>query len=221
MDPTPSPAPQSPEENSSLESKSEGEEAKISASRIPGLFEQLGSYHEHLVRAIHTHSNGSSAPISAYVDAAGGLHGRLYVFADEQNYYGKEAEEVVADFRAHYGALMESAAIRSYLIIDHQTPIGETQQGAMRVQYHFLGEEPNEIRLPYAVTEEGYSYHGFEAFSQEENHQLFNTPLREGHNYYDEKVVIEAPTTTLENGVVVITANELDLNNLYAAELAP
>ena len=183
-----------------------------------GLWEDLAPFHQHLLHAVHIHSRGSTAPLSAYLSIDGSVTGRLYVFADENAIYGEEANVVVDKLRSSYETMLGGGEITAYVLVEHGVDVSDpTNGGAMLVHYRFAGEEEASVHMPYRYDEEGVQYRGFTEFTAEENQAYFATQLEEGKQLWTDKVEMTVPTSTTPAGVEVQLANQFDLRNLYAA----
>ena len=187
------------------------------------LYSAMSRYNEYIVRFMNMQHQGNYAPISAYEHAAGGISGFLYVIGDDAS-YSLSAQEVIDRMENRFEQELAQGKINSYVILyhsqfandtNHQLANDDHEFKAITISYHFNNGEKGKIGLPYSFGNDELTYHGFANFSQEENNLIFRTPLKNNHDYFQDREEITAPVSENEIGLKIKKTNNSDLSNTW------
>jgi hypothetical protein len=203
--------------------KKNTEETTNSAPRQSTLFSQISRYNEYIVRFITMQQQGNYAPIAAYEKPNGEITGFLYLMAEGDS-YTLSAGEVIGKMEQTFEAWLNTGEIKSYTIFyhsqfdndnNHQIANKDQELKAITIAYHFKNEAAGKIGLPYFFENEQVAYHTISVFSEQENNIIFNTPLKQGFNYFQHTERITAPETQNSIGLKIKKSNNYDLSNMW------
>lgn len=179
-------------------------------------------YAEYLQVFISFHQNGNLAPIAAYENADGSLTGYLYINSNPT--YTLLADEVVSKIANELGQRLSDNKILSYTIfyhspfandLNHVVAMDDADLRAISVYYQRKGHPVAFVGLPYELKEDSLNYKGFADFSRADNDRIFQTPLRQGHNYFAERENLDPPVTTNAAGIHITSSNSVSISDTW------
>ena len=186
------------------------------------LFNLVNRYSEYINLFIGMQQQGNYAPISAYQEQNGELTGYLFVNGEET--YTLSAGEAVERMKSDLTAKLNNGEIISYTILyhsqfqnddNHQLATADEELKAISIVYGSAQNLNGTIGLPYRFEEENVLYGGFRVFTQEENNILFSAKLKEGKDYFQERVEIKSEIIQNEAGLNIKKTNVADLSNTW------
>lgn len=191
------------------------------------LYAALRKYNAYIVQFIHFQQQGNYAPIAAYEGTDGTLTGFLFVNADEA--YTLSVFEVVSRMEQELGSRLAQGSIKSYVVLYHSMfaqndnhTIAERNEDlkAITIVYNIAGYQAGKIGLTYTFDSDGgITYQGIREFTQEQNTEIFQTPLQQGKNYFAERVEARSEETENAAGLKIAKFNTGTLSNLWGGIL--
>lgn len=186
------------------------------------LFTLMNTYAEYINLFIGMQQQGNYAPISAYQKQNGELTGYLFVNGEET--YTLSAGEAVERMKSDLTAKLNNGEIISYTILyhsqfqnddNHHLATADEELKAISIVYGSAQNLYGAIGLPYHFEEESVRYQGFPMFTQEENNILFSAKLKDGKDYFQERVEIKSEIIQNEAGLNIKKTNIADLSNTW------
>ncbi|MGH1334768.1 MAG: hypothetical protein ACRBFS_01475 [Aureispira sp.] len=188
------------------------------------LFQAVEPYGVYLMLYVRMQSQGNYAPIAAYEAPNGEMIGFLYVNGEDDS-YSFSATEAIDKMTAHFEQQLEKGALLSYAIFyhssfnkdgNHAVALRDTDLKAISMRYHFKKEGKGALALPYKFQKEEITYAGIEGFAPEEIDRLFNIPVEEGKDYFQDREEIIPPSEENEIGLLIKKSNTHNLHNTWS-----
>ncbi|MDH6250965.1 hypothetical protein M2347_000692 [Chryseobacterium sp. H1D6B] len=185
-------------------------------------YDKIKIYNEYIVNFIGLQLRGDYAPVAAYENENGGVQGFLYLVTDDS--YTISAQEVIDKMEDRFENELKDGRIKSYIILyhsqfennnNHKLALKEEDLKAVSILYHFKDSDKAKIGLPYVFENDEINYKGFSDFSQEQNNEIMNTQLVEGHDYFKDREEVKAPESENEIGIRMKKSNTGTLANTW------
>ncbi len=185
------------------------------------LFDFIKIYSEYIVRFIGMQIQGNYSPIAAYEKTNGEIIGYLYIAEDTS--YNISIEEVISNMEIEFEKDADQNVINSYTIFyhskfkndnNHSVATTNGDFNAISIKYK-AADFSGFLGLPYSFDEDQITFNGISGFSVEQNNLIMNTPLTEGKDYFQERVVIEPQIIENEIGLKIKKVNNGTLGDMW------
>ncbi|WP_276380553.1 hypothetical protein [Flavobacterium sp. H4147] len=179
-------------------------------------------YSEYIVRFIGMQLQNNYAPIAAYQKTDGEIIGYLYIAKDIS--YNLSAAEVISNMEIEFEKRLNEKSIKSYVILYHSNFQDDNNHSvskkndeftAISIKYKTTDLKGN-LGLRYFFNEDQISFDGISTFSREQNNLILKTELKEGKDYFQERVIIEEQIIENEIGLKIKKVNNGTVGDMWA-----
>ncbi len=185
--------------------------------------EVVDTYRTYTTLYLQMQLQGNYSPIAAYELPDGTLQGFLYSQGNDTS-YDLSATEVIERMTKRFEQQLREQTIRSYVLLyhsqlehsnDHRPATTDKELRGLSIVYHFYGKEKGAQGMPYEFKGEQVEFGNFSALSATENDRVFNAPLEEGKDYFQDREEIVTPRHENEVGLVIRKSNLLTLHDTW------
>ncbi|PIF33902.1 hypothetical protein CLU81_4530 [Flavobacterium sp. 9] len=194
----------------------------VSIENPDKIFDFIKIYSEYIVRFMGMQMQGNYSPIAAYEKTDGEIIGYLYIAKDMS--YNRSIEEVISDMEIEFEKRLSEKTIKSYTIFYHSRFKDDNDHGiakrngdfnAISIKYK-TSDLSGFAGLRYLFEDDYIGFQGISGFSPEQNNFILNTQLKEGKDYFQERVTIESPITENEIGLKIKKVNHGSVGDMWA-----
>lgn len=185
-------------------------------------FELISKYASHIKVFMNMQLQSNFAPIGAYETSTRGVVGFLYMIKDIE--LSISTLEAVQKMTKEFDTKLERKEINSYVILyhsqfnndnNHTVANNDEEFRAISIKYKTNNGLVGFEAMPYEYKQDGLTYLGFNNLSNEQNSTIFNIPLDNNIDYFEDRVHIEIPYEENNLGIKIKKANVSSLSNMW------